>query len=262
VGTLSSSLSVQTVTGLDTSSLSRGLTGMVQIKISEAPKPGLESEAESLTTVTSTTPSVLPEIRAVRVVKRNKSSKSCGITFFLFFLLSVSFLATVKRLCDYKEENFRLLQELAFERQKDALLKQTVKSNVPEARFALLSKVPVVDFDVEVPGGGVSRGWFSVNLMVLWRSPTITPCDMARLSHQLSMEIYQHSDVIDIVQAQRMKESETVEKYYEEDSEEIEVVLNQDVQSTSEPEMEIMENIIEELEEEELEESRDFKRDP
>merc|ERR1712066_355671 len=239
-------------TVLDISSLSRGLTRMVQIKMSEAPKAGLESEKEALTTVTSTTPSVVPEIRAVRVVKRNQSSsKSCGISFFLLFLLGISFLATVKRLCDYKEENFRLMQELAFERQKDAILKQTVKSSIPEAKFALLSKVPVVDFDVKVAEGGVSRGWFSVNLMVLWSSPSITPCDMVRLSHQLSMEIYQPSDVIAIVQVQRMKESETFEKYYEEDSEEIEKteeVFNQEVLATTESELDMIEELIEESE--------------
>ena len=33
-------------------------------------------------------------------------------------MLGISFLATVKRLCDYKEQNLRLRQELALERQK------------------------------------------------------------------------------------------------------------------------------------------------
>ena len=31
-------------------------------------------------------------------------------------------MATVKRLCDYKEENFRLMQQLAVEKQKECVL--------------------------------------------------------------------------------------------------------------------------------------------
>merc|ERR1712156_1259556 len=100
-----------------------------------------------LTSVSSTVPSSAPEGQAVRVVSRQRASRCYGLYIFLFFMLGISFLATVKRLCDYKEQNLRLMQELALERQKDAVL-----SNVPEAKFGLLSRVPAWDIDVEVPG--------------------------------------------------------------------------------------------------------------
>ena len=35
---------------------------------------------------------------------------------------------------------------------------------------------------------------WSINLSVLWTSPLITPCDMARLSHILAQEIYAHQE--------------------------------------------------------------------
>ena len=115
-------------------------------------------------------------------------------------MLGISFLATVKRLCDYKEQNLRLRQELALERQKvekgpnnthtlqctylhynthtlhytlhihfsvqDAVLKEAVRSNVPEAKFGLLSRVPAWDIDVEVCiDEGVERTvWIYYNL--------------------------------------------------------------------------------------------------
>ena len=115
-------------------------------------------------------------------------------------MLGISFLATVKRLCDYKEQNLRLRQELALERQKvekgpnnthtlqctylhynthtlhytlhihfsvqDAVLKEAVRSNVPEAKFGLLSRVPAWDIDVEVCiDEGVDRTvWIYYNL--------------------------------------------------------------------------------------------------
>ena len=40
------------------------------------------------------------------------------LTALLYLFIGVSFLATVKRLCDYKEENFRLMEELVQEKQK------------------------------------------------------------------------------------------------------------------------------------------------
>ena len=51
-----------------------------------------------------------------------------------------------------------------------------------------------------MPGEEETPGWFSVNLMVLWSSPRITPCDMAQLSHLLAMEIYHHKEVIHVLQ--------------------------------------------------------------
>ena len=45
---------------------------MVQIKISEVEKPPLQSDPERLTSVSSSTPRVRPELRAVRVLKRDE----------------------------------------------------------------------------------------------------------------------------------------------------------------------------------------------
>ena len=50
-----------------------------------------------------------------------RSSRSCWLSAILYLIIGLSFMATVKRLCDYKEENFRLMQELAVERQKEGL---------------------------------------------------------------------------------------------------------------------------------------------
>jgi len=202
---------------------------MVQIKVTDPVKPPVQAESESLTTVTSTTPRNQPEIRAVRVLTKTESSRCHRVTVVLFVLLGISFMATVKRLCDYKEDNYRLAQELVMERQKDALLKEAVKSNVPEETFSLLAKLPPFDYDLEV--NGEERGWFSVNLNVLWNSPSITPCDMARLAHMLTMEIYHHSDILDIVQAQPETESPLEVEYpefspQEEDLEEIKQIFN------------------------------------
>ena len=50
-----------------------------------------------------------------------RSSRCYWLSAILYFIIGLSFMATVKRLCDYKEENFRLMQELAVERQKEGL---------------------------------------------------------------------------------------------------------------------------------------------
>ena len=44
------------------------------------------------------------------------------LSALLYLLIGVSFLATVKRLCDYKEENFRLMEELIQEKQKAGII--------------------------------------------------------------------------------------------------------------------------------------------
>ena len=51
-----------------------------------------------------------------------RSSCSCWLSAILYLIIGLCFMATVKRLCDYKEENFRLMQELALERQKEGLI--------------------------------------------------------------------------------------------------------------------------------------------
>ena len=78
------------------------------------------------------------------------------------------------------------------------MLKQEVRTNIPEETFIALPNRPPVGYDLEV--AGAERGWFSVNLQVLWTSPNITFCDMALLSHMLSIEIYHHSDLLEVIQ--------------------------------------------------------------
>ena len=77
-------------------------------------------------------------------------------------------------------------------------------------------------------GGEVSRGWFSVDLMVLWRTVEIVRCDTEELSQQLTREIYSDSPQVssglysspnanlsqEIVED--IVETEVVEKYYSE----------------------------------------------
>ena len=45
---------------------------MVQIQVSEVAKPPLDSEPVSLSQVTSTTPSVGPQLRTVRLVRKKE----------------------------------------------------------------------------------------------------------------------------------------------------------------------------------------------
>ena len=51
-----------------------------------------------------------------------RSAKCYWFSALLYVLIGFSFMATVKRLCDYKEENFRLMQQLAVEKQKECVL--------------------------------------------------------------------------------------------------------------------------------------------
>ena len=51
-----------------------------------------------------------------------RSPRCYWLTAILYLLIGFSFMATVKRLCDYKEENFLLMQQLALEKQKEGLL--------------------------------------------------------------------------------------------------------------------------------------------
>ena len=76
-----------------------------------------------------------PSLRAGRKGKKETSGCQSGpdsqsvlrpsgcfwFSTILYLVIGICFMATVKRLCDYKEENFRLMQELALERQKEGL---------------------------------------------------------------------------------------------------------------------------------------------
>merc|ERR1711892_1592595 len=111
-------------------------------------------------------------------------------------------IVAVKQICDLKEQNLSLMQQLAYERQKDAALKFAVRDNIPADRFMQHRFNSAEAGQVEAEGRveQPSSTW-SINLSVLWTSPTITPCDMARLSHVLVQEIYAMKGV----QEERMK---------------------------------------------------------
>jgi len=118
-------------------------------------------------------------------------NKSCALLVLLAVLFSF---VTIKEICDLKQENLELLQMLALEKQKDAALKLAVRDNIPANRFLShsFSSDDVALVEAEGTRGHIQTkpaGW-SIKLSVLWSSPTITPCDMARLSHMLADEIY------------------------------------------------------------------------
>merc|ERR1739838_254073 len=114
----------------------------------------------------------------------------------LMVILAIIFsLTAIKQICDLKEQNIRLMKQLAFERQKDAALKLAVRDNIPAVKF-IQQRFNSVETDLVEAEGKVDQpntGW-SINLSVLWTSPIITPCDMARLSHILAEEIYAHQE--------------------------------------------------------------------
>merc|ERR1712224_609902 len=158
---------------------------MGQIKLGRDNKETVGSVAELL-------PTINPEFRERRLdVPRNRSSSSIASTLLviLSFIFAVS---ALKQICDLREQNLSLMQQLAYERQKDAALKLAVRDNIPENRFMQhrfkseeAEKVKAEGI-VEEP-----KSSWSINLSVLWTSPTITPCDMSRLARVLAEEIYQ-----------------------------------------------------------------------
>ena len=91
------------------------------------------------------------------------------------------------------------------------VLKGKVRDNIPEATFVVQPDLPQEGYDLQVSArldltrslsqdislqiDGSERGWFSVNLQVLWTSPDITVCDAYRLSHLLARDIYHQVDI-------------------------------------------------------------------
>ena len=74
---------------------------------------------------------------------------------------------------------------------QDAALKLAVRDNIPAQRFIQHRFNSVEAGQVEAEGKVEQpTSTWSINLSVLWTSPLITPCDMARLSHILAREIY------------------------------------------------------------------------
>merc|ERR1719300_2270190 len=132
-------------------------------------------------------------IRALQLVE---SGRRRSLASSLLVLLGLVFMLTmVKQICDLKEQNLWLVQRLALERQKDAALRLAVRDNIPSNKF--LHHKFSKEEEAEVEEGGkveeMETGW-TINLSVLWTSPKITPCDMARLSHILAKEIYAHRE--------------------------------------------------------------------
>jgi len=147
---------------------------------------------ESVGSVAELLPTVSPGLQERRLdVSRKRSSSSIASTFLV--ILSVIFaLSALKQICDLREQNLSLIQQLIFERQKDAALKLAVRENVPEDKFLLHMFSPAEAGRVEAEGKvDQPRSTWSINLSVLWTSPTITPCDMSRLAQVLAREIYQ-----------------------------------------------------------------------
>jgi len=147
---------------------------------------------ESVGSVAELLPTISPGIQERRLdVSPKRSSSSLAST--LLVILSIIFaVSALKQICDLREQNLSLMQQLAFERQKDAALKLAVRENVPEDKFMQHVYSPADAGRVEDEGKiEQPRSTWSINLSVLWTSPTITPCDMSRLAHVLAREIYQ-----------------------------------------------------------------------
>merc|ERR1712215_59298 len=98
--------------------------------------------------------------------------------------------------------------------------------------------------EAEVEEGGkveeMETGW-TINLSVLWTSPKITPCDMARLSHMLAKEIYAHreehlnlwTEEEEPLDNEEKEEEKDAEIKKEADQEEILLSLNQSPENPS-----------------------------
>jgi len=147
-------------------------------------------------------PTTNPEFARRRVEVPSKKRGSSLASTLLVILSIIFTLSAVKQICDLKEQNLSLMQQLAYERQKDAALKFAVRDNIPADRFMQHRFNSAEAGQVEAEGRveQPSSTW-SINLSVLWTSPTITPCDMARLSQVLMQEIYAMKGV----QEERMK---------------------------------------------------------
>merc|ERR1711962_821624 len=161
---------------------------MVQIQLPEQEKvQGMKAVVPSVGAV-PLLPHTVRDVVDTRKQHQTGRNKSC---IFLVFLSILFAIVSVKKICDLKEENLRLLQQLAIERQKDSVLKLAVRDNISPTRFLghQFSDAEVA----EVRGQSTPEtqpGSWTINLMVLWSSPEVSVCDMRRLSHILAQEIY------------------------------------------------------------------------
>jgi len=170
---------------------------------------------ESVGSVAELLPTISPEIQERRLdVSHKRSSSSLAST--LLVILSIIFaVSALKQICDLREQNLSLMQQLAFERQKDAALKLAVRHNVPKEKFLQNMYSPAEAGRVEAEGKiEQPRSTWSINLSVLWTSPTITPCEMSRLAQVLAREIYQVQEE----QEKAWEQEETEEQNMKEES--------------------------------------------
>ena len=84
---------------------------MVQIKL-------FEHEKEAVGSVSDLLPTTNPEFRKRRVEVSSNNNGSSFASKFLVILAIIFTVSAVKQICDLKEQNLSLLQQLAFERQK------------------------------------------------------------------------------------------------------------------------------------------------
>jgi len=145
---------------------------------------------------------LLPTIRTV-VRNRETPPKSKTVslgTSILFFIVVLITLTTVKQVCDLKEQNAWLIQQLALEKQKDAALKLAIKQNIPEDKFVNQNYSPndvnLMESESQI---ALPNSSWSINLSVLWTSPTISRCEMGQLAHMLVEEIYVHKEDLGIL---------------------------------------------------------------
>lgn len=133
-------------------------------------------------------PNTVRDVASTRKEQQTGTNRSYIWLVFLSILFAI---VSVKKVCDLKEENLRLLQQLAIERQKDSVLKLAVRDNISPTRFL---GHQFTDAEVaEVTGQSkleAQPGSWTINLMVLWSSPEVSVCDMRKLSHILAQEIY------------------------------------------------------------------------
>ena len=84
---------------------------MVQIKL-------FEREKEAMGSVSDLLPTTNPEFRKRRVEVSSNYNGASFASKLLVILAIIFTVSAVKQICDLKEQNLSLLQQLAFERQK------------------------------------------------------------------------------------------------------------------------------------------------
>merc|ERR1711970_381908 len=158
---------------------------MGQVRLFKDEKEGVGSVAELL-------PTMNPELRERKLEVSSKRSSSSIASTFLVILSIIFAVSALKQICDLREQNLSLMQQLAYERRKDAALKFAVRDNIPADKFMQHRFSSAENEKVEAEGNlEEPRSSWSINLSVLWTSPSITPCDMSRLAQVLAQEIYQ-----------------------------------------------------------------------